>query len=50
MPKRPNILFIHVDQMHWQAVSAYGNPYIKTPAMELDYMIPADIRAALGFD
>jgi len=23
---------------------------IKTPAMELDYMIPADIREALGFD
>ena len=34
MPKRPNILFIHVDQMHWQAMSAYGNPYVKTPEME----------------
>jgi len=31
---RPNILFIHVDQMHWQAMSAYGNPYVKTPAMD----------------
>jgi len=30
----PNILFIHVDQMHWQAMSAYGNPYVKTPAMD----------------
>jgi arylsulfatase A-like enzyme len=32
--KRPNILFIHVDQMHFQAMSAYGNPYVKTPAMD----------------
>ena len=22
--KRPNILFIHVDQMHWEAVKANG--------------------------
>ena len=28
---RPNILFIHVDQMHWEAMSAYGNPSVKTP-------------------
>ena len=34
MPKRRNILFIHVDQMHWQAMSAYGNPHVKTPAMD----------------
>jgi len=34
MNDRPNILFIHVDQMHWQAMSAYGNPYVKTPAMD----------------
>jgi len=32
--ERPNILFIHVDQMHWEAMSAYGNPYVKTPAMD----------------
>jgi len=32
--KHPNILFIHVDQMHWQAMSAYGNKYVKTPAMD----------------
>ena len=31
---RPNILFIHVDQMHFQAMSAYGNPHVKTPAMD----------------
>ena len=34
MAKRPNILFIHVDQMHWQAMSAYGNKHVKTPAMD----------------
>jgi choline-sulfatase len=32
--KPPNILFIHVDQMHWQAMSAYGNPHVRTPAMD----------------
>ena len=32
--KRPNILFMHVDQMHFQAMSTYGNPYVKTPAMD----------------
>lgn len=32
--KRPNILFMHVDQMHFQAASAYGNPYVNTPAID----------------
>ncbi len=32
--KRPNILFIHVDQMHFRAISAYGNPYVKTPKVD----------------
>lgn len=32
--KRPNILFMHVDQMHWQAMSGYGNKYVKTPNMD----------------
>ena len=32
--KRPNILFMHVDQMHWEAMSAYGNPHVKTPGMD----------------
>ena len=32
--KKPNILFMHVDQMHFQAMSAYGNPHVKTPAMD----------------
>ena len=31
MTKRPNILFIHLDQMHFQALSAYGDPHVKTP-------------------
>jgi len=34
LKEQPNILFIHVDQMHWKAMSAYGNPYVKTPAMD----------------
>lgn len=29
-----NILFIHVDQMHYGAMSAFGNPYVKTPAFD----------------
>ena len=31
---RPNILFIHVDQMHWEAMSGCGNKYVKTPNMD----------------
>ena len=31
---RRNILFIHVDQLHWEGMSAYGNSYVKTPAMD----------------
>jgi arylsulfatase A-like enzyme len=34
MSKRPNVLFMHVDQMHFNALSAYGNKYVKTPAMD----------------
>ncbi|MBI1353807.1 MAG: sulfatase-like hydrolase/transferase [Acidobacteria bacterium] len=35
MPARPpNILFLHVDQMHAEAVSAYGSPYCSTPAID----------------
>jgi len=32
--ERPNILFIHSDQLHFKAISAYGNPYVKTPALD----------------
>ena len=31
---KQNILFIHVDQMHWEAMSTYGNTYVKTPNMD----------------
>jgi choline-sulfatase len=34
MNERPNILFIHVDQMHYKAISAYGNRHVKTPAID----------------
>ncbi|MDP6635099.1 MAG: sulfatase-like hydrolase/transferase [Phycisphaerae bacterium] len=34
MKDRPNILFIHVDQMHHRAISAYGNRHVKTPAID----------------
>ena len=30
----PNILFLHVDQMHAEAVSAYGSPYCTTPGID----------------
>ena len=31
---RPNLVFIHVDQMHADAVSAFGNPHVKTPNLD----------------
>ncbi len=34
MNKRPNILFINTDQQSWNAVSAYGNPYLHTPNID----------------
>ena len=34
MNKRPNILFINTDQHSWDAISAYGNPYLHTPNMD----------------
>lgn len=34
MAKRPNILFMHADQLHWQALSAYGNKLVKTPNLD----------------
>ena len=34
MKKRPNILFINTDQQSWNAVSAYGNPYLHTPNID----------------
>ena len=34
MNKRPNILFINTDQHSWEALSAYGNPYLRTPNID----------------
>ena len=34
MRKRPNILFINTDQHSWDALSAYGNPYLQTPNID----------------
>ena len=34
MNKRPNILFINTDQHSWDAISAYGNPYLRTPNVD----------------
>lgn len=34
MADRPNIVFLHVDQLHHAALSAYGNPYVHTPNMD----------------
>ena len=31
---KPNIVFIHTDQQHFKALSAYGNPWVKTPHMD----------------
>ena len=34
MSERPNILFINTDQHSWDAISAYGNPYLHTPNID----------------
>lgn len=34
MKNRPNILFINTDQHSWDAISAYGNPYLHTPNID----------------
>ncbi len=35
MSDKPNILFINTDQQSWNALSAYGNKYVRTPHMDL---------------
>lgn len=35
MNGHPNILFINTDQHTWDAISAYGNPYLNTPNIDL---------------
>jgi len=32
--QKPNIVFVHVDQMHHKALSAYGNEYVHTPNLD----------------
>lgn len=34
MNNLPNILFINTDQHTWDAISAYGNPYLNTPNID----------------
>ena len=34
MNDRPNIIFINTDQHTWDAVSALGNQYVKTPNID----------------
>ena len=40
--KRPNIIYIFTDQQHANMMSAAGNPWLKTPAM--DYLAENGIR------
>lgn len=35
MSDHPNIIFINTDQHTWDAISAYGNPYLNTPSIDL---------------
>jgi len=32
--QKPNIVFVHVDQMHHKAISAYGCKYVRTPNID----------------
>jgi len=32
--RRRNLIFVQLDQLHFNALSAYGNPYVKTPNMD----------------
>ena len=32
--RKPNLLFIHTDQQHIEAISAHGNPHLRTPNMD----------------
>ena len=33
-PKRPNILFIMVDEMRWDAMGCAGHPVVRTPNLD----------------
>jgi arylsulfatase A-like enzyme len=45
--KRPNILLITTDQQTWNALSASGNPYVRTPAM--DRLAAGGVRFELSY-
>ncbi|MHC4560246.1 MAG: sulfatase family protein [Planctomycetota bacterium] len=32
--QKPNIIFVHVDQLHHKAISAYGCKYVRTPNLD----------------
>jgi len=34
VPSRPNMVFVHVDQLHHEVLSAYGCPDVQTPNMD----------------
>lgn len=34
MNARPNIVFLHVDQLHYRALSCMGNPWVSTPNID----------------
>lgn len=46
-PARPNILFIMVDEMRWDAMSAAGHPIVKTP--NLDRLAREGVRFANSY-
>lgn len=33
-PQRPNVLILFVDQLRWSELGCYGNPIIRTPALD----------------
>jgi choline-sulfatase len=43
----PNILFMHTDQQHWEAVSAFGCAHVRTPAM--DRLVAAGTTFSLSY-
>jgi len=38
--RRPNVLFLMTDQQTLRAMSAYGNPHVKTPHMDFTSRMP----------
>ncbi len=46
-PRRPNVLFIMVDEMRWDAMSAAGHPVVETP--NLDRLARGGVRFANAY-